>query len=186
MDVTLSGLRIFVFIAGPLVLVSYVAGIARADDAEALWGGITGTERMAIIPFMFVAAAGFLAYAYVLLFSMDAGQLAALRWPWAESDGNGLQRAFWSYALYLIPSALWLESTLLHLNHPQPWTPALVVAVLALVSVGIVMMGLLAWGAYEDGVPGALWMILGALAMGYQSIINDLIIWSWKFPWRVS
>lgn len=183
MDVTLSQLRWFVFIMGPLVLVSYVLGIMRAKDPAALWGGITGAERTAIIPFMFVAAAGFLIFAYFMLFKLDAEQLAGLRWPWGESDGNGLDRALLAYALYLIPSALWLESTLLHLGQQQTWSQVVVIVVLSLVSIGIIMLGLLSWSAIQDGVPGAWWMLVGVIGMGYQSIVNDNIIWVWKFPW---
>lgn len=181
--VTRRHLRAFVFVAGPLVLVSYVVGIARADDPEALWGGITGAARAATIPFMFVAAAGFLAYAWVILFRLDDEQLAGLHWPWAAPDGRGAQRALTSYALYLIPSALWLEATLLHLNDPRAWTPTLVVGVLFLVSVGLVMLGLLGWSAHRERVPRARWMVLGAIGMGIQSIVNDLIIWVIEFPW---
>ncbi len=183
MDATLTQLRWFVFIMGPLVLVSYVAGILRAKEPEDLWGGVEGTMRTATIPFMFLAAAGFLVFAYFLLFRLEPTQLAGLRWPWGTSDGNGIDRALLGYALYLIPSALWLESTLLHLNHPQPWTPALVIIVLTLVSVGIVMLGLLSWSAVQDGVPGAAWMLAGVVAMGIQSILNDNVVWVLKFPW---
>ncbi len=183
MEVTLTQVRWAVFVLGPLVLVSYVAGIMRASDPEALWGGVTAGERLAIVPFMLLAAAGFLIFAYYALFALDAQQLASLRWPWGSADGNGLNRLLWAYVLYLVPSALWLESTLFHLNNPQPWTPALVVIVLTLVSVGIVMLGLLSWGAIQDDVPGAKWMLAGVFAMGFQSIVNDNIIWVAKFPW---
>ncbi len=179
----LDTLRVFVFIMGPLVLVSYVVGIKRAKQPEELWGGIDGRARIATIPFMFLAAAGFLAAAYVLLFGLGRAQLDALHWPGGAADGNGIERVFWAYLLYLVPSALWLESTLLHLNRPRAWTPALVVIVLTLVTVGLVMLGLLAWPAYQSGVPGAGWLLAGVIAMGIQSTFNDNIIWVWKFPW---
>lgn len=183
MDVSPMTLRWFVAIAGPLVLVSYVIGIARAEQPQALWGGIEGSERMLIVPFMFVAAAGFLAYAYIALFSMDGATQAGLRFPWQEADGNGQSRLLMAYALYLIPSMLWLEATLLHIKVGEPWTQWVTIGVLTAVSVGIVLLGLIGWAAHQDGVPGAIWLILGAVAMGIQSIVNDNIIWVWKFPW---
>ncbi len=183
MEVSLTGLRAFVFVMGPLVLVSYVVGIMRAESPEALWGGIKGAARTATIPFMFVAAAGFLATAYVLLFKLTGAQLEGMHWPWAEADGQGTNRLLLAYAVYLIPSALWLEATLLHLQHGSPWTQALVIVVLTLVSVGLVMLGLLGYGAVQDGVPGAWWIVAGVIAMAIQSTINDNIIWVWKFPW---
>ncbi|MGB0652080.1 MAG: hypothetical protein ACPGQL_02670 [Thermoplasmatota archaeon] len=183
MDVTLGRLRLFVWIAGPLVPLSYVIGIARAPEPEALWGGIVGAERLAVVPFMFLAAAGFLTFAYHVLYRLDQDQLASLRWPWGQQDGRGLQRLLAAYALYLIPSALWLEATLLHLERGQVWTQVLTIAVLTLVSIGILMLGLLSWSARRDGVPGAPWMLAAVVAMGIQSILNDNIIWVWKFPW---
>jgi hypothetical protein len=186
MEVSLSGLRIFVAIAGPLVLVSYVLGVLRAESPEALWGGMEGSLRTAIIPFMFVAAAGFLLAAFLLLLKIDATTLASFHWPWAASDGKGMSRIFWAYVLYLVPSALWLESTLLHIQYPNRWTQALVICVLTLVSVGLLMLCLLAISAIQDGVPGAYWLLVAVVAMAIQSTINDNIIWVAKFPWVVT
>ncbi len=183
MDVTLAGLRWFVVGAGPLVLVSYVVGIMRADDPEALWGGVDGTLRKITIPFMFVAAAGFLIAAYFLLFKWSPDTLAELHWPWAEADGRGMNRVLWAYAIYLIPSMLWLESTLLHLRFGTGATQALVIVVLTLVTVGLVMLGALAVGAMQDGVSGAGWVLAAVVMMAIQSTLNDNIIWVWKFPW---
>ena len=179
MDVSVVGVRWFVAIAGPLVLVSYVVGLARAEEPMALWGGLGPTERMAIVPFMFVAAAGFLAYAYTALVRMD---VASLRFPWAES-GSGTNALLLAYALYLIPSMLWLEATLLHLSVGAAWTQWLTIGVLTVVSVGIILLGLIGVAAVQDGVPGGWILVLGALGMGIQSIVNDNIICVWKFPW---
>jgi hypothetical protein len=88
-----------------------------------------------------------------------------------------------AFLLILIPSALWIESTIFHLSNDYSWTPFLVVGILFLVSVGNVMFGLLAYGAYQDGVEGSGLMIAGAVMLGIQCIVNDLVIWSIKFPW---
>jgi hypothetical protein len=45
------------------------------------------------------------------------------------------------------------------------------------------MLGLLAYGAWQDGVDGAGIMLLGSIFLGIQVILNDLIVWSAKFPW---
>ena len=83
----------------------------------------------------------------------------------------------------MIPSALWLESTLFHLSNNYSWTPVLVIGILMLVAVGNIMIGLLAYGAYQDGVKGARLMIVGSVMLGIQCILNDFILWSIKFPW---
>ncbi len=183
MEVTRSWIRIFVFVAGPLVLLSYAYGLSRMEDKASLWGGIPSTWVPYIVPFMFLAAIGFLMYWWITLFQLDMDHLHSFRWPWSESDGNGMNRLFLGFALFLLASALWLESTLFHMSNDYSWTPFLVIGVLFVASLGNVLMGLLAYAAYQDGVPGAGLMLVGTIMLGIQVILNDLIVWSYKFPW---
>lgn len=184
MEVSINALRWFIGIAGPLVLMSYVVGIKRADDPMQLWGNIGPTERAIIVPFMFLAAAGFLTAAYLLLWKWNPATVAGLHWPGGASDGQGGSRLLLAYALYLIPSMLWLESTLLHLRFGAVWTQVLTIGVLTLVSVGLLLLGLLSFAAIKDGVAGAGWLLAAVVCMALQSTLNDNIIWVAKFPWR--
>ena len=183
MEVTREFIRTFTFITGPLVLLSYVYALSRLEDKTSLWGGIPTTWVTFIVPFMLLAAVGFLMYWWIALFQIDVAVFESLRWPWAESDGNGGQRLLLAYALFLIPSALWIDSTMFHMSNSYSWTPFLVIGILALASVGNIMFGLLAYGAWQDGVDGAGLMLLGSVFLGIQVILNDLIMWSAKFPW---
>ena len=67
MEITRDTLRLFTTIAGGLVLVAYVYGVSRMEDATALWGGVTGSLQRFSIIFMFVAAAGYLPVSYTHL-----------------------------------------------------------------------------------------------------------------------
>ena len=183
MEVSREFIRKFTFIAGPLVLISYAFALSRLDDWDSLWGGVPETWITYIVPFMFIAAIGFLMYWWVALFKLDVAVFESLRWPWNESDGNGGMRLLLAYALFLIPSMLWIDSTIFHMNNSYSWTPILVIGILALASVGNIMLGLLAYGAMQDGVEGSRIMLLGSVFLGIQVILNDLIIWSAKFPW---
>lgn len=183
MEVSREFIRKFTFIAGPLVLISYAFALSRLDDWDSLWGGVPDTWITYIVPFMFIAAIGFLMYWWVALFKLDVAVFESLRWPWNESDGNGGMRLLLAYALFLIPSMLWIDSTIFHMNNSYSWTPILVIGILALASVGNIMFGLLAYGAMQDGVEGSRIMLLGSVFLGIQVILNDLIIWSAKFPW---
>ena len=69
------------------------------------------------------------------------------------------------------------------MNNSYNWTPFLVVGILALASVGNVLLMLLAYGAWQDDVEGSGLMLVGSIFLGVQVIINDLIMWSAKFPW---
>ena len=77
----------------------------------------------------------------------------------------------------------WIDSTIFHMNNSYSWTPFLVVAILALASVGNILFMMIAYGAWQDGVEGSGLMLIGSLFLGIQVIINDLIVWSAKFPW---
>ena len=183
MEVSREMIRIFTFIAGPLVLVSYALALSKMDDKTALWGGIPGSWITYIVPFMFLAAIGFLMYWWVALFQIEVSVLESLRWPWGESDGKGANRLLLTYCVFMIPSMLWLESTLFHMNNEYSWTPFLVIGILTLASIGNIMFGLLAYSAYQDGVEGAGTMLLGSVMLSIQCIFLDGILWNVKFPW---
>ena len=183
MEVSREFIRTFTFITGPLVLISYAYALSRLEDWDSLWGGIPKTWITYIVPFMFLAAIGFLMFWWVALFQIDVAVFDSLRWPWGESDGNGGQRLLLAYALFLIPSMFWIDSTMFHMSNSYSWTPYLVIGILGLASIGNIMFGLLAYGAWQDGVDGSGIMLLGSIFLGIQVIINDFIVWSAKFPW---
>ena len=183
MKVTRNFVRIFIHIFGTLVLVSYVYGLSHASDKDALWGGIPWSQAQFIVPFMFLAAFGFLMYWWIILYQNDEYALESLRWPWGESDGGGGARLLLAFALLVIPSALWLEATIFHIENEYSWTPFLVIGVLILACVGNIMMGLLAYSAYVDEMPGGRKMLIGSILLGIQCIVFDGIYWNLKFPW---
>ena len=184
MEITRQFIRICVIIFGILVLSSYVYGLSKAEDKMVLWGGIPHSWIKFIVPWMFIAAIGWLIYWWTILYSVDASVIDQLRWPWQDSaDGKGANRLFLAYCVFMIPSMLWLESTLFHINNDYSWTPFLVIGVLTLASIGNILYGLLAYSAYQDGLEGANMMLLGSVMLSIQCIILDGIVWNVKFPW---
>ena len=63
------------------------------------------------------------------------------------------------------------------------WSPAVPITVLITVAVGNLLMLALGISAYQDNLPGALRMVIGATLLGIQCVINDAIIWTAMFPW---
>ena len=183
MDISRKVVLGFTFVFGPLVLVSYAYGLSHVEDPNSLWGGVPLAWQTYIVPFMFIAAFGFLIYWYTAFYQLDETTLSSMRWPWGISDDRGAERLLLSYALFLIPSALWIESTIFHIENDYSWTFLLVIGTLFLTSMGNVMLGLLAYGSYRDGVEGSGIMIIGAIFLAIQCILNDFIIWVYKFPW---
>ena len=183
MKITRRTVLLFTYIFGPLVLVSYVYGISHALNPQELWGGIPLSWQTYIIPCMFIAAAGFFIYWWIVFFYIDNIKFSSLHWPWISPDNRGANRLLIAYFLIIIPSALWLESTLLHLSNNYSWTQLLVIGILILVAIGNTMILLLAYSAYQDGIKGSGLMITGSVMLGIQCIFNDCILWSIKFPW---
>ena len=89
MEINRNFVRLFTFVAGPMVLISYVLALSKMEDGTELWGGIPSSWTTYIVPFMFLAAIGFLMYWWVALFKIEISVLESLRWPWGESDGKG-------------------------------------------------------------------------------------------------
>lgn len=176
-------LRVYTSVLGILVLLSYYIGLDQTNDPAVLWGGIPTSWTTLIIPWMFVAAAGFLIYYWKVLYNYTDRQLHSLHWPWMESDGKGNRRLFVAFTLFLIPSALWLESTRYHLNNSYNWTSILVVSILGLVALGNIIFILLAYGAVKDGIKDARTLLISSLMISIQVVFNDFILWSLKFPW---
>ena len=71
MEVSREFVRKSTFLAGPLVLISYAFALSRLDDWDSLWGGVPETWITYIVPFMFLAAIGFLMYWWVALYKLD-------------------------------------------------------------------------------------------------------------------
>ena len=90
MEITRQFIRICVIIFGILVLSSYVYGLSKAEDKMVLWGGIPHSWIKFIVPWMLIAALGWLIYWWTILYSVDASVIDQLRWPWQDSaDGKG-------------------------------------------------------------------------------------------------
>ena len=83
MEVTRQLVLAFTLIFGPLVLASYAYGISHAEKPMELWGGIPQSWQGYIVPFMFIAAIGFLVYWYIVFFQFEGSTIDSMRWPWA-------------------------------------------------------------------------------------------------------
>ena len=185
MGVNRSTVRLLLYIFGPLVLVSYVYGVSKMLDPNALWGGIPESWRPLNVTCMFVAAAGFLIMWWFFLYRWDAAAVETIQWPWAEGTEGGHGRILLGFLMVVIPSMFWLEATSFHIRTDYSWTMWLTIGILVLASIGNILLGLLAWDAYQNDIAsGAIWPVVGAVMLSIQIIINDAILWSIKFPWN--
>ena len=78
----------------------------------------------------------------------------------------------------------WLELTSLHIRMDAIWSQWLVIGCLWLVVTGNLLLILFGWSAWQSDVSGSsILPLIGASMLGIQVIINDGILWVWKYPW---
>lgn len=183
MTISRQKIRLFTAICGVNVLLSYLYGLSHAQDRLGLWGGVPEAWRLPITCCMFLAAAGFLTYWWIALFQWTEETIGSLRWPWALADGQGTRRLISAYALLLLPSALWMETTIYHMEQPSSWSAVLPITMLTLAALGAILLALLANTARQDNISGAKAMSIGGALVCLQVVINDWIVWTLLFPW---
>lgn len=167
---------IIIVVGGIAVLGSYVYGIqAYSGEADLLWGGVP----KAMLPFytanMFLAALGYFAFTYFILFRLSATQTSVLR-----QFGFGVFNIL--YTAILIPSALWMPLAILAVE--QPGAGTIWAVKLALWVVGLASLALLfALWKVEPRQPG--WAhrlaVIGSVFFCIQTVILDAIVWTAYF-----
>lgn len=184
MKISRETVRLAVIISGILVLASYVFGIWRMDDARSLWGGIPESWRTINTSMMFVAATGFLIAWWILLYYWEPAVVEQIQWPWSQGTDGGYGRLLLAFMLITIPSMFWLETTILHQQIQNDWTQWLVIGNLWLACTGNILLGLLAYSAWQSGIASyAVWPLVGSVMLSLQVILNDGILWVLKYPW---
>lgn len=157
-------------IGGALVLASYAYCFAAyPGPVSDFWGGVPEPLRPVYAASMVLAAAGYFAFTFFLLF----------RWRTAHRVGRIGTRTFNAlYAAILFPSALWMPLTFAMLESPHD---ALWGAIrLVLFAVGIGSLGLLAGLVRVRPLTPSLahqLAVAGSAAFSFQTAILDALVW---------
>ena len=166
-------LMLFINLAGgSAVLGSYAYGVLTHPDAgQILWGGVPASIRPFYTAGMLLAAAGYFAFTYFILFRLNPSDTQV-----AGRFGFGLFTTL--YAAILIPSALWMPLTFLAVEQPSVALVWMVRAVLALV--GVASLGLLFALIYVNPRQ-PLWArriaLAGSAGFCLQTVLLDAILW---------
>ncbi|MCH1616370.1 MAG: hypothetical protein L7R83_02530 [Candidatus Poseidonia sp.] len=169
-------------IVGPLILLSYWRGVAAFDDPTVYWGNVSERMQGLIVPWMFVAAAGYLLMFHRFFMAWSEEEVASLHWPWNESDGNGVKRLFVLYAAFLLTSAVWIDLTRIYIEGPSTLVAVAIVAVLWTAGLAAVGFGVLVWPSRER-LSGSKTALLGSVMLSIQCTWWDATYWVLNFAW---
>lgn len=170
---------------GPLVLLSYVRGVQAVDDPTVYWGSVPESMRSRIVPWMFVAALGYLLMWHRFYFAWDQADVASLHWPWQVADGRGVERLLTVSCVFLIASMVWIDATRLYIESPSALRQAMVIIVLWAAGLASIGFAVLTWS--QRGVlPGANVAIVGSVMLAIQCLWWDAIYWVARFGWNTA
>jgi hypothetical protein len=164
-------------VGGILVLGSYAHGIiTHPANRDAIWGGVPETIKPLYTANMLFAAAGYLAFTYFVMFSLnrDSAQLANL---------SGFKAFYIIYALILIPSALWMPLTYAAIDHPSSslyyWAVRITLAIVGLAS--LALLGVLLSLHSSESSPTYWLAVAGSVFFCIQTALLDAVVWSFYF-----
>ena len=141
-----------------------------------VWGGVPETLRPLYTLTMLLAAAGYFAFSYFVLFKVD---------PESVRIGNRLRFGAFNalYALILVPSALWMPLTFEMLESPGMglwWAIRLTLGAVAIGSLGL-LAAIIA--VRPVSAPGARRLaLIGSTAFCFQTAVMDALVWPAYFP----
>ena len=161
-------------VGGILVLGSYAYGlITHPASRDAIWGGVPQAIKPLYTANMLFAAAGYLAFTYFVMFSLNRGgaQLANL---------SGFKVFYILYALILFPSALWMPLTYAALGHPGSvlyyWAVRITLAIVGLAS--LALLGVLLSLQSGESSPTYWLAVAGAVFFCIQTVALDAVVWT--------
>lgn len=157
---------------GILVLGSYAQGLmAHPDNRNALWGGVPSSVQPLYTVSMLLAALGYFAFTYFVLFRVDAVDVRV-----AGRFG------FWAfhviYLLILLPSALWMPLTYAAIAGHSAGLRWVIRIVLAMVGLGSLALLAALLTLRTDSSSYAYWLaVAGSAAFCLQTAVLDALVW---------
>lgn len=159
-------------IGGIAVLGSYAYGMqTHPGSGNALWGGISERIRPLYAVGMLLAALGYFAFTYYLLFRLDPDSVVIA--------GRCKYSLFnYIYLGILIPSALWMPFTFKMIENPATATWVIIRVILAIVALASLALIWAIAAAAPRGPATAYWLaLLGSSLFFLHTAVLDAILW---------
>jgi hypothetical protein len=157
---------------GTLVIASYIHGVLTHPSTRSkTWGGVPTALRPFYIASMLLAAAGYFAFTYLILFSLNPDEV------WI-ADRFGFNIFFVIFSVILVPSAMWMPLTFAMLARPNKglWLAVRFVLILVGLASIALLVALLTLNTREPTM--AYWFAVGgASAFCLQTAVLDMLLW---------
>ena len=159
-------------IGGAAVIGSYVYGLRTyPEGAGTLWGGVPASIRLIYGISMILAALGYFAFIYFILFRLAPGDVII-------ADRFGYSLFYAIFLVILIPSIFWMPFTHAYIGSSGSGMWLGIRTVLALVGIASIALvwALLSLGMKLPSVP--YWFaVTGSAYFAFHTVILDAIIW---------
>ena len=159
-------------VGGIAVLGSYAIGVYTHPDAgQILWGNVPESIRPIYNINMMLAAAGYFAFFFFILFQLDAYKISI-----AGRFGFGLFPIL--FATILIPSALWMPLTFQAVERsslPMVWSVRIVLWLVALSSLAL-FFAILKVNPHQAN-RSRYFALAGSIVFCIQTVFLDAIVW---------
>jgi hypothetical protein len=155
-------------IGGIAVIGSYIVGLAgKANGANILWGGTPANVRSIYTISMLLAAIGYFAFIYFILFKLN---LSTVNVAWLSLIFLGI----------LIPSAFWMPLTNMYINNPTTMLWIGIRLVLAIVGLSSILLALFlgSLNASQGGAGLSYGLaVAGSIYFAFHTAVLDMLLW---------
>jgi hypothetical protein len=161
-----------ILVGGASVIGSYVYGfLTHSGSINDFWGASPEVFKTVNIPFMILAAIGFIGFTYFILFRIKTNEVKI-------ANRFSYNIFFIIFTLILFPSAFWMPLTLSMIANPDDSIWIIIRLILAIVGVSSVAL-ILVLMSLRPKYPGiAYWFAVGgANAFSIQTFIFDTFLW---------
>jgi len=161
---------------GAAVIGSYIHGfMTHPGSGDALWGGVTGWLRSAYGISMILAALGYFAFVYFLLFRIDPSEIQI-------AGRFGFILFYFIFIGILLPSAVWMPLTHSMVSNPSSslWIWIRIVLVIVGISSLALVWALLSLQPKDNG-PFYWLAVAGSAYFAFHTAILDMLLWPLLF-----
>ena len=159
-------------LGGTAVIGSYIYGfVTNPGSGNALWGGVTGWLRSAYGISMILAALGYFAFVYFILFRINPSEIQI-------AGRFDFSLFYYLFIGILLPSAVWMPLTHAMVSNPSStlWIWIRIVLIVVGIASCALVWALLSLQPKETGM--LYWLaVAGSAYFAFHTAVLDMLLW---------